>query len=87
MNNDAKNLLPAYRRFYETPIRGKRTVVNINFFQDLVRLVRSTSPFQSLHRTCALIQTLYSYRLCSKILIQSHGLKTILEDFCVKNSK
>ncbi len=83
MSNDAKNLLPTYHQFYETPIRGKRTVVNITF---LPRLSLS-SQVQSLHRTCALIQTLYFHQLCSKILIQSHGLKTILEDFCVKNSK
>ena len=35
MNNDAKNLLPTYRRFYGTPIKGKRTVVNITFLPKL----------------------------------------------------
>ena len=29
MNNDAKKLLPAYRRFYGTPVKGKRTVISI----------------------------------------------------------
>ena len=35
MSNDAKNLLPTYHQFYETPIRGKRTVVNITFLPRL----------------------------------------------------
>ena len=46
MSNDAKKLLPTYRRFYETPIRGKRTVVNITFLPKLSssRQVNVTFP-------------------------------------------
>ena len=29
MSNDAKKLLPTYRRFYGTPVKGKRTVISI----------------------------------------------------------
>ncbi len=29
MNSDSDKLLPAYRRFYATPIKGKRTVISI----------------------------------------------------------
>ncbi len=38
----------------------------------------STTPFQSLHRTCVLIQTPYTYRLCLKIPTQSLGSKNNL---------
>ncbi len=29
MNSDSNKLLPAYRRFYKTPVKGKRTVISI----------------------------------------------------------
>ena len=29
MNSDSNKLLPAYRRFYKTPLKGKRTVISI----------------------------------------------------------
>ena len=29
MNSDSNKLLPAYRRFYATPVKGKRTVISI----------------------------------------------------------
>ena len=29
MNSDSTKLLPAYRRFYKTPVKGKRTVISI----------------------------------------------------------
>ena len=29
MTNDAKKLLPTYRQFYGSPIKGKRTVISI----------------------------------------------------------
>ena len=29
MNNDSNKLLPAYRRLYKTPVKGKRTVISI----------------------------------------------------------
>ena len=35
MNNDAKKLLPTYHKFHETPIKGKRTVVEITFLPKL----------------------------------------------------
>ena len=35
MNNDTKKLLPVYCLFHETPIKGKRTVVEITFLSKL----------------------------------------------------
>ena len=29
MNSDSNKLLPAHRRFYKTPVKGKRTVISI----------------------------------------------------------
>ena len=29
MNSDSNKLLPTYRRFYKTPVKGKRTVISI----------------------------------------------------------
>ena len=36
MSNDAKKLLPTYRRFYGTPIKGKQTVISIALDQSKI---------------------------------------------------
>ena len=36
MSNDAKKLLPTYRQFYGTPIKGKRTVISIALDQSKI---------------------------------------------------
>ncbi len=36
MSNDAKKLLPTYRRFYGAPIKGKRTVISIALDQSKI---------------------------------------------------
>ncbi len=38
MSNVAKKLLPTYRRFYGTPIKGKRTVISIALDQSKISL-------------------------------------------------
>ena len=36
MNNNSNKLLPAYRRFYKTPVKGKRTVISIALDQSKI---------------------------------------------------
>ena len=47
MSNDAKKLLPSYRRFYGTPVKGSRTVISIALDQSKISSssnVNYTSP-------------------------------------------
>ncbi len=37
MNSDSNKLLPAYRRLYKTPVKGKRTVISIALDQPKIR--------------------------------------------------
>ena len=36
MNYDSNKLLPAYKRFYKTPVKGKRTVISIALDQSKI---------------------------------------------------
>ncbi len=60
MNNDAKRLLPTYRRSYETPINGKRTVVNITFLPKLSSSSQVNVTFPKLApNTCVVPDSIY----------------------------
>ena len=37
MNSDSNKLLPTYRRFYKTPVKGKRTVISIALDQPKIK--------------------------------------------------
>ncbi len=90
MSNDAKKLLPTYRRFYGAPIKGKRMVISIALDQSKISLSSNVNyTFPKLAPNVCVNQTWtpYTYRLCSKTPTQSLGSKTILEDFCVKSFK
>ena len=87
MSNVAKKLLPTYRRFYGTPIKGKRTVISIALDQSEISSssnVNYTFP-KLAPNVCVNPDSIYLS--ASKIPTQSLGSKTILEDFCVKSSK
>ncbi len=84
MNSDSNKLLPAYRRFYKTPVKGKRTVISIALDQPKISAKSNVNlTSQNYRRTCALTQTPFTYRLCLRTPTRSRGLRTISEDFCV----
>ena len=60
MNNDAKRLLPTYRWSYETPINGKRTVVNITFLPKLSSSSQVNVTFSKLApNTCVVPDSIF----------------------------
>ncbi len=88
MSNDAKKLLPTYRRFYGTPVKGNRTVISIALDQSKISSSSNVNyTFPKLSPNVCVNPDPFTYRLCSKTPTQSLGSKTILGDFCVRNFK
>ena len=84
MNSDSNKLLPAYRRFYKTPVKGKRTVISIALDQPKISAKSNVNlTFPRLSQNVCVTQTPFTYRLCLRTPTRSRGLRTISEDFCV----
>ena len=84
MNSDSNKLLPAYRRFYKTPVKGKRTVISIALDQPKISAKSNVNlTFPKLSENVCVNPNSFTYRLCLRTPTRSCGLITISEDFCV----